>query len=208
MIKRTCKQCGKEFILSDSEIRFFKSKNLNLPKRCKECRSANKQSNQSPSAPVQVTASKPAPKLDKKKLIIAIAIILVLVIGSFFGIEWDKFFSPESNPLDSTVSDLPTEQLPNDESEVIVYYFADDSKWISHFEKHGKDVGAKTKEEYLAMANALILNPNALSKKETDDGDNDTVYFLEATGEFAVLSDKGVIRTYYNNVDLDYFNRQ
>lgn len=43
MVKFTCKQCGKEFTLSDSEIRFYKGKNLKLPKRCKECRVKNKQ---------------------------------------------------------------------------------------------------------------------------------------------------------------------
>ena len=42
MIKRNCKQCGKEFVLSDSEVKFFKDKNLELPKRCSECRKENK----------------------------------------------------------------------------------------------------------------------------------------------------------------------
>ena len=42
-MKRTCKQCGKEFFLSQSEIDFYKSKNLSIPKRCKGCREANKQ---------------------------------------------------------------------------------------------------------------------------------------------------------------------
>ena len=42
MIKRICKQCGKEFTLNDSEIKFYKEKNLDLPKRCSECRKENK----------------------------------------------------------------------------------------------------------------------------------------------------------------------
>ena len=45
MIKRKCKQCGKEFVLSDSEIKFFNDKNLELPKRCSECRKENKNNN-------------------------------------------------------------------------------------------------------------------------------------------------------------------
>ena len=45
MIKRNCKQCGKEFTLSDSEIKFFNEKNLELPKRCSECRKENKNIN-------------------------------------------------------------------------------------------------------------------------------------------------------------------
>ncbi len=41
-MKRTCKQCGKEFELSDSEIKFYQRKGLELPKRCQECRNQNK----------------------------------------------------------------------------------------------------------------------------------------------------------------------
>lgn len=45
MIKNNCKQCGKTFIVSDSEIEFYKNKKLSIPKRCKECRKANKKVN-------------------------------------------------------------------------------------------------------------------------------------------------------------------
>ena len=35
---RVCKECGREFELAPGEIKFYKSKNLALPKRCKDCR--------------------------------------------------------------------------------------------------------------------------------------------------------------------------
>ena len=41
MDKRKCKQCGEEFTLTDSEIKFYNDKDLNLPKRCSECRKKN-----------------------------------------------------------------------------------------------------------------------------------------------------------------------
>ena len=41
MDKRKCKQCGEEFTLTDSEIKFYNDKGLNLPKRCSECRKKN-----------------------------------------------------------------------------------------------------------------------------------------------------------------------
>ena len=41
-MKRTCKQCGKEFEISPSEIQFYKKRKLKLPRRCKECREQNK----------------------------------------------------------------------------------------------------------------------------------------------------------------------
>ena len=45
MIKRTCMQCGKDFTLTDSEVNFYKSKDLDIPKRCSECRKKNKDNN-------------------------------------------------------------------------------------------------------------------------------------------------------------------
>ncbi len=42
MVNKTCIQCGKEFELTDDEISFYNSKGLELPKRCKDCRKANK----------------------------------------------------------------------------------------------------------------------------------------------------------------------
>lgn len=38
MLKQKCVSCGKSFSLTDKEIKFFYNKNLNLPKRCEECR--------------------------------------------------------------------------------------------------------------------------------------------------------------------------
>ncbi len=45
MLERICVQCGKKFKIEDSEIDFYNKKDLNLPKRCKECRDKNKNSN-------------------------------------------------------------------------------------------------------------------------------------------------------------------
>lgn len=41
-MKRICKQCGKEFVLTQEEIAFYQSKNLQIPKRCEKCRRENK----------------------------------------------------------------------------------------------------------------------------------------------------------------------
>ena len=41
-----CKQCGKMFELSDSEIAFFNRKGLDLPKRCESCRRQNRKAHQ------------------------------------------------------------------------------------------------------------------------------------------------------------------
>lgn len=40
-----CKDCGKEFVLTEGEQEFYRSHNFTEPKRCKECRQARKQNN-------------------------------------------------------------------------------------------------------------------------------------------------------------------
>ena len=63
----------------------------------------------------------------------------------------------------------------------------------------------QTLPEYLEKANALIKNPDALTKTEAEDGD--IVYYLPSTGEICFTTPGGTIRTYYI-ADYDYFNRQ
>ena len=40
--KHTCKDCGKPFYMTFSEVEFFKNKELHVPKRCKKCRDKRK----------------------------------------------------------------------------------------------------------------------------------------------------------------------
>lgn len=87
----------------------------------------------------------------------------------------------------------------------ICYEFRKQSYLDQHYEKHGIEMGFASAEEYLAAANAMIAHPDVLTKKEKED--NDDVYFLEATGEFAVVSTDGYLRTYYI-ADRAYFDRQ
>lgn len=39
---QTCKDCGKEFVITVSEQEFYASKELALPKRCADCRKVRK----------------------------------------------------------------------------------------------------------------------------------------------------------------------
>ena len=38
MKKIICVSCGRQFVLTESEIAFYNNKNLDLPKRCEDCR--------------------------------------------------------------------------------------------------------------------------------------------------------------------------
>ena len=64
MITKKCRQCGKEFTLSDGEIDFFKSKGLELPSRCADCRKKNKAAGNTPAADGQ------------KRPIVAVVVVL------------------------------------------------------------------------------------------------------------------------------------
>lgn len=86
------------------------------------------------------------------------------------------------------------------------YTFRTQSQFDGHFEKHGEEVGCKSKEEYLAAANAVINNPNALHKLEAEDDDH--IYYLEDTNEIVFLSQDGYIRTYFICSGKAYYDRQ
>lgn len=94
-----------------------------------------------------------------------------------------------------------------EQQQEVVYRFRNKSLLEQHFAKHGEDFTYKTKEEYEEGANQVILNPNALHKKEAED--NDDVYYLEKTNEFVIVSTDGYIRTYFKpSSGLKYYNRQ
>ena len=229
-MKRVCKQCGKEFELSEGEIRFYEKKGLELPKRCQQCRD-------------QKTGNRP-------KLTVAAAAVVLLFLVSFLGkyIAPDVFDSAQSaestiqqsieNGLRETVEaesvqiaenaeTVEDAEKPAEQSDVSVseqqtpqstesegayetasertYEFRKHRYLTEHFEKHGDEFPYDTEEAYLQGANNVINNPDALHKLEEEDGDD--VYFVEDTNEFVVVSTDGYIRTYFI-ADIDYYNRQ
>lgn len=287
-MKRVCKQCGKPFELSDSEIAFYKSKNLNLPKRCKECRQANKRGHAVQEELDWNSVQKQSRDLPARndckvgKWVYAlIAASILLLFGLIRISNWyfssdsarppvtvenrnagaeeevgnrnagmdeavgngnagmDEAAGNEKSGTDILAENDGTEEQPQDETaaaeettpekadsieaaaslqeapEAIQsgadagsqYTFRNAKLLNEHFEKHGKEMGFSSAEEYLAAANAVVNNASALHKTEKEDGDD--VYYLEATNEFVIVSTDGFIRTYfYPNAGIDYYNRQ
>ena len=138
-MKKICKQCGKEFELPESEIEFFKSKGLSIPKRCKQCRDSNKKNStptagkQAPSRPVAYT---PASRNNSSNLegnktlvwIVGIAVVAVLAIAIFAYNMWGTSktsaelpavpTTPQKNEVtESTIEKI--DSIIDDESEVI-----------------------------------------------------------------------------------------
>ncbi len=205
-MKRNCIQCGKEFELTDSEIKFYKSKNLQLPKRCKECREKNKAGNGAKrNEPAAENTNYPGQSGNNsakgKGKLAAVIAFLIIVAAVIFGIFGDDFSKGGSDtPLSPSTSN--TEYS---ETNTTAYRFRNAGLLNQHYKKHGIDMGFDSAEAYEAAASAVITGGNAEYKTEAEDGDG--VYYIKSTQEFVVLSTDGYIRTYYY-ADYDYFLRQ
>lgn len=87
------------------------------------------------------------------------------------------------------------------------YHFCNENLLKSHYEKHGKEMGFSSSEEYELSASDVVNDPESLHKTEKEDGDD--VYYKEDTNEFVVVSTDGYIRTYFNpDAGKKYFDRQ
>ncbi len=85
--------------------------------------------------------------------------------------------------------------------------FRNNKLWSEHYDKHGKDMGFKNKEDYAAAAVEVVKNPESLHKTEKEDGDY--CFYVEDTNEFVVVSKDGYIRTYFlPDSGIKYYNKQ
>lgn len=191
MIKRICKQCGKEFNLTDSEIQFYKSKDLELPKRCSECRKKNNNSS------ANNKLSNNIEKTNKNRnvftsVIAGLLVILALFISKVFNIDILSLWQDTNYTNEQSISSLQ---------------FRNEKLLEDHFVKHGNEFGYSTKEEYLAGANRVINSSSSLHKQEGEDGDD--IYYDKNSNEIVFVSEDGYIRTYFKPSEgIDYYNRQ
>lgn len=170
-----------------------------------------------------------------KKNISTIALVCVLGIAAIIILYLIGFFDSRDNPTQTTdINTITTvsESTPQ-KTEVSIsnadnkieetaktevteatepvstteYKFRNKNLLNQHFEKHGKDMGFASAEEYEKAASAVVNNPDALHKIEAEDGDD--IYYIEATNEFVVVSTDGYLRTYFlPDKGIDYFNKQ
>ena len=209
MKKRICKDCGREFVISDSEEKFFKDKNLELPKRCSECRkkkrnyknsktsnvnedrSFNKIDNESTQIKEQVN-NNGSSKKSLKGIIAAALVVVLTFLGWHFDFGQDLF------------NKIATENVHQESS---VLTFRNSTLLDEHFEKHGKEFNYATKEEYEKRAAEVVNSSDSLHKTEKEDGDD--IYYNESKNEIVFVSKDGYIRTYFKPKDGNsYYNRQ
>ena len=213
MITKKCRQCGKEFTLTDGEIDFFKSKGLELPNRCAECRKKNK-------------AAKNAHASDSKKRPISVGIVVLLILALAFGygisqINSAKLSNNDVTDIGETISTALTEAettaevtetstfSESAETEIPAkqYHFRNSELLNEHYKDHGIEMGFASAEEYEKAAAAVIDALGVLHKYEKED--NDDVYYLESTNEIVIVSTDGFIRTYFKpDRGKDYFDEQ
>lgn len=129
-----------------------------------------------------------------KKLAALLCVLIVTFFGGYITLDSSHTSDiAEKTAIESTVESNLT--------------FRNDKLLNEHYQKHGKDMGFSSAEEYQKAANAVVANEDALHKEEKEDGDD--VYYLEDTNEFVIVSTDGYLRTYfYPNDGIKYYNRQ
>lgn len=110
MITKKCRDCGREFTLTDGEIDFYRSKGFELPSRCKACRDKRK-GRQTPSSASNPTRRHTPP--PKKPNLPAYLLVLILAVGLVFTVVTkltDTFITSEL-PQTSAVTENITSAL-------------------------------------------------------------------------------------------------
>lgn len=205
-LNRVCVQCDKHFTLSDSEIDFYNSKNLDLPKRCKICREINK--GKKAEYKRYIKRTKVSEKVSTPTGSVVGFFLLFLLLEMGIPVTTAFVVSLVSAMVSAVLIYLFAGrkiEIQEFDTAPYTYTFYDTASMVSHYVKHGKEVGCDSMENYLYKANAVIENPKALKKIQQTDGD--TAYFYPPTGDFAVVAKAGYIRTYFK-ADLHYFNKQ
>lgn len=120
MITKKCRDCGREFTLTDGEIDFYRSKGFELPSRCKACRDKRK-GRQAPSSASNPTRRHTPP--PKKPNLPAYLLVLILAVGLVFTAVTkltDTFITSElpqtSAVTENVTSTLTTAEISADTS--------------------------------------------------------------------------------------------
>lgn len=122
------------------------------------------------------------------------------LISEVSSVAESSAVSSELNVVSSESSVVPVVQPT-------AYRFRNQKLLDQHYEKHGREMGFASAEDYEKAAAAVPNHPDVLHKTEKEDGDD--VYYIEATNEFVVVSTDGYIRTYFNpDRGIDYYNKQ
>lgn len=194
-----CVQCGKYFDLSDAEKDYFEKKGLQQPKRCRQCRQSNRIRKNDAVAPRGREKRQLRRNAIKRVPVLTLALLIALTFAFLNLVRRDTGNESRQN--------VNHTQIESNSAVQSAFMFRSEQLLEEHFEKHGKEMGYGSPEEYLAGANAAIHYSAVLHKTEKEDGDD--VYYVQSTNDFVVVSTDGFIRTYFRPEDgIAYYNRQ
>lgn len=203
-MNRTCAQCGKTFSISRQEIELCESSHMELPMYCSLCRRRNRiRKNEKMEKRYYglVSANRRNGKKGPLAMVFRGKYMLFAVVALFiFSLATgNRIMKNNQNSANVTTGAV------ENAGETLI--FRNFELLTEHYEKHGKEMGYTSAEDYLAGANEVIYNPESLHKKEAEDGDD--VYFLQETSDLVIVSTDGYIRTYFRPEDgIAYYNRQ
>lgn len=144
----------------------------------------------------------------KKKASLSIGSVLLAIVAAFFlpGGQGDIGETNSSGAGSTQASPERGDRLPASSSDV---GFTSPRSLLSHFEKHGRQVGAATSAEYLAHAKALRDAPRSATVLELIRSDGVITRFDKSAGRFVAFHRDKTIRTFFRpNDGEDYFRRQ
>jgi len=138
----------------------------------------------------------------------AILMILAVILSGLLGLS-GYFYSTSwaTSPSRSTpVVALGSKSSPLIRSDI---GFFSRQKLIDHYEKHGREFGAITMEEYLFRAKTLRDRPIGGKVLEFVRSDGVITRFDRTNGDFIAFNPDGVIRTFFRpSAGEAYFRRQ
>lgn len=193
-----CKQCGEKFELTDKQIDHYKKSGVDIPVFCRDCRRAER---------MHYDAIVPRGRVRRKnrKNILKAVPPTFLALLIFLSFAYISFVRSGSGEGGRSGADSQYATAPANVQEAIL--FRSEKLLMEHYEKHGKEMGYGSAEEYLAGANATINHSYVLHKVEKEDGDD--VYYVESTNDLVIVSTDGYIRTYFRPDDgREYYERQ
>lgn len=116
MITKKCKDCGKEFTLTDGEIEFYRSKGFDLPNRCKSCRDRRKGQKSSSAPPHNNNGRNKKSKSAVPAVLIAAFLLIVLILKISDVIIPERSSLPENTYTSVYTSETTT----SDAAEIVI----------------------------------------------------------------------------------------
>lgn len=112
-------------------------------------------------------------------------------------------------PVQRAASPVPPSAVPGNFQVRTKIGFASRQKYLDHYEKHGREFGALSAEEYLRQAQTLRDRPAGKDVLEVVRADGVISRFDQQSGAFLAFNQDLTIRTYFKpNDGVNYFWRQ